>query len=34
MDQFAIGMGDDKKAIYLNTNTLDYKLVPLDLEKM
>lgn len=31
MDQFAIGMGADNKAIYLDTNTLDYDLVPLDL---
>ncbi|MDO4910823.1 MAG: galactokinase [Corynebacterium sp.] len=31
MDQFAIGMGADKRAIYLDTNTLEYELVPLDL---
>ena len=31
MDQFAIGMGADKQAIYLDTNTLEYDLVPLDL---
>ncbi|OZV23837.1 galactokinase [Streptococcus sobrinus] len=31
MDQFAVGMGADKKAIYLDTNTLEYDLVPLDL---
>ena len=31
MDQFAIGMGADQRAIYLDTNTLEYKLVPLDL---
>lgn len=31
MDQFAIGMGADEKAIYLDTNTLDYALVPLEL---
>ncbi|EGJ27939.1 galactokinase [Streptococcus porcinus] len=31
MDQFAIGMGADQKAIYLDTNTLDYELVPLEL---
>lgn len=31
MDQFAIGMSADKKAIYLDTNTLEYDLVPLDL---
>lgn len=31
MDQFAIGMGADKQAIYLDTNTLAYDLVPLEL---
>jgi len=31
MDQFAVGMGADKRAIYLDTNSLDYELVPLDL---
>ncbi|MGT2950347.1 galactokinase [Streptococcus cuniculi] len=31
MDQFAIGMGADQRAIYLDTNTLEYELVPLDL---
>ncbi|MGT2754367.1 galactokinase [Streptococcus ovis] len=31
MDQFAIGMGANKQAIYLDTNTLEYELVPLDL---
>jgi len=31
MDQFAVGMSKENKAIYLNTNTLDYKLVPLEL---
>lgn len=31
MDQFAIGMGAEKQAIYLDTNTLEYDLVPLDL---
>lgn len=31
MDQFAIGMGADQKAIYLDTNSLEYDLVPLDL---
>lgn len=31
MDQFAVGMGADKRAIYLDTNTLEYDLVPLDL---
>ncbi|MEW4353371.1 galactokinase [Streptococcus pneumoniae] len=31
MDQFAIGMGADERAIYLDTNTLKYDLVPLDL---
>lgn len=28
MDQFAIGMGAKDKAIYLDTNTLEYELVP------
>lgn len=32
MDQFAIGMGADQRAIYLDTNSLDYDLVPLDLK--
>lgn len=32
MDQFAIGMGADQQAIYLDTNTLEYELVPLDLK--
>ncbi|MGT2912102.1 galactokinase [Streptococcus cameli] len=31
MDQFAIGMGADQRAIYLDTNSLEYDLVPLDL---
>ena len=31
MDQFAIGMGADQRAIYLDTNSLEYELVPLDL---
>ncbi|HGI2312437.1 TPA: galactokinase [Streptococcus agalactiae] len=31
MDQFAIGMGADKQAIYLDTNSLAYDLVPLEL---
>lgn len=31
MDQFAIGMGVDKQAIYLDTNSLAYDLVPLEL---
>ncbi|HEL0022954.1 TPA: galactokinase [Streptococcus equi subsp. zooepidemicus] len=31
MDQFAIGMGADKQALYLDTNTLAYEAVPLDL---
>lgn len=31
MDQFAIGMGAANRAIYLNTNTLAYDLVPLNL---
>lgn len=29
MDQFAVGMSKEDTAIYLNTNTLDYQLVPL-----
>ena len=32
MDQFAIGMGAYQRAIYLDTNTLEYDLVPLDLK--
>ncbi len=32
MDQFAIGMGAEQRAIYLDTNTLSYDLVPLDLK--
>ena len=32
MDQFAIGMGADQRAIYLDTNTLEYDLVLLDLK--
>ena len=32
MDQFAIGRGADQRAIYLDTNTLEYDLVPLDLK--
>ena len=32
MDQFAIGMGAEQRAIYLDTNTLEYDLVPLDLK--
>lgn len=32
MDQFAIGMGADQRAIYLDTNSLEYELVPLDLQ--
>ena len=32
MDQFAIGMGADQRAIYLDTNSLEYDLVPLDLK--
>ena len=28
MDQFAIGMGADQRAIYLDTNSLEYDLVP------
>jgi galactokinase len=31
MDQFAVGMGNEKSAIYLHCGTLDYKYVPLNL---
>ncbi|MCD6596874.1 MAG: galactokinase [Bacteroidales bacterium] len=30
MDQFAVGMGKKDKALFLNCETLDYELVPLD----
>lgn len=33
MDQFAIGMGKINQAILLNSQTLDYEYIPLDLEK-
>ena len=32
MDQFAVGMGKANRAILLDTNTLEYELVPLDLK--
>ena len=32
MDQFAVGMSKENYAIYLNTNTLEYDLVPLVLD--
>lgn len=32
MDQFAVGMGKKNQAILLNTNTLDYDYVPLEME--
>lgn len=32
MDQFAVGMGQENRAILLDTNTLNYDLVPLDLK--
>lgn len=32
MDQFAIGMGAEASAIYLDTNTLDYERIPVDLK--
>lgn len=32
MDQFAIAMGKEDNAIFLNTNTLEYKYVPIKLE--
>ncbi|MBM6615539.1 galactokinase [Desemzia sp. RIT804] len=31
MDQFAVGMGEKNKAILLDTNTLDYEMVPVEL---
>lgn len=31
MDQFAVGMGEKNKAILLDTNTLDYEMVPIEL---
>ncbi|MCL2189783.1 MAG: galactokinase, partial [Defluviitaleaceae bacterium] len=31
MDQFAVGMGKDGFAIYLNCGTLDYRLIPMQL---
>lgn len=34
MDQFAIAMGKKDNAIFLNTNTLDYKYAPLNLKGM
>lgn len=33
MDQFAVGMGKANSAIFLNCRTLDYELVPLDLNE-
>lgn len=33
MDQFAVGMGKQDHAIFLNTNTLEYDLVPLKLRE-
>lgn len=32
MDQFAIGFGETQKAIYLDTNTMIYEMVPVDLK--
>ena len=32
MDQFAVGMGKENKAMLLDCNTLDYKYVPFELE--
>lgn len=32
MDQFAIGFGEANKAIYLDTNTMIYEMVPVELE--
>ena len=31
MDQFAVGMGKENNAIYLDCNTLEYKYLPLEL---
>lgn len=31
MDQFAVGMGEKNKAILLDTNTLEYEMVPVEL---
>ena len=31
MDQFVIGMGKEKQAIFLDTNSLKYEMVPIDL---
>lgn len=31
MDQFAVMMGEEDKAILLNTNTLDYEMIPVEL---
>ena len=33
MDHFASSLGDDGKAIYLNTNTLEYSYVPVDFKE-
>ena len=33
MDQFAVGMSKINTALYLNTNTLDFEYVPLDLKE-
>ena len=33
MDQFAVGMGKQDQAIFLDTNTLEYKLFPINLTK-
>ncbi len=33
MDQFAIGMSEKNKAIYLNTETLEYRQIPLELKE-
>lgn len=32
MDQFAVGMGKAKSAIFLNCRTLDYEMVPLEMQ--
>lgn len=34
MDQFAVGMGEKDQAIFLDTNTLEYMLYPIELQDM
>ena len=33
MDQFAVGMGKEKHAMFLDTNSLKYEMVPIDLQE-